>query len=184
MKNYKQQLKDTRNFSVKRIELLNKSHNRGLFDCGSEALNQYLQTAARQHTEKGVSRTFISTDSEDPKIIIAFFTLAICEIYANKLPPNLAKKYPLQVPGVKLARLAVDKKSQRQGIGEILVFETIKRAYIISENVGIIGLFVDAKDELASNYYQQFGFTSLADNPLEMFLPLQTIREILADHIT
>ena len=169
---------------MKRIELLNKSHNRGLFDCGSEALNQYLQTAARQHTEKGVSRTFILTDSEDPKIIIAFFTLAICEIYANKLPPNLAKKYPLQVPGVKLARLAVDHKSQRQGIGEILVFETIKRAYIISENVGIIGLFVDAKDELASNYYQQFGFTSLADNPLEMFFPLQTIREILAAKIT
>ena len=88
------------------------------------------------------------------------------------------------MPGVKLARLAVEKESQRQGIGEVLVFETIKRAYIISENVGIIGLFVDAKDELAKTYYQQYGFTSLADNPLEMFLPLQTIIEILAAKIT
>jgi ribosomal protein S18 acetylase RimI-like enzyme len=169
---------------VKRIELLNKSHNRDLFDCGSEALNQYLKTIARQHTEKGISRTFVLTDSENPKIIIGFFTLSVCEVHANKLPPNLAKKYPLQVPGVKLARLAVDKESQRQGIGEILVFETIKRTYIISENVGIIGLFVDTKDELAKTYYQQYGFTSLADNPLEMFLPLQTIGEILANKIT
>ena len=169
---------------MKRIELLNKSHNRDLFDCGSEALNQYLKTIARQHTEKGISRTFVLTDSEKPKIIVGFLTLSVCEVYVSKLPPNLAKKYPLQVPGVKLARLAVDKESQRQGIGEILVFETIKRTYIISENVGIIGLFVDAKDELAKTYYQQYGFTSLADNPLEMFLPLQTIRKILADHIT
>ena len=55
----------------------------------------------------------------------------------------------------------------------------MRRAYIISENAGVIGLFVDAKDERAKSYYEQYGFVSLEDNVLEMFLPLQVITQLL-----
>jgi len=44
-----------------------------------------------------------------------FFTLAFCEIQAEVLPRNIAKKYPAKVPAAKLARLAVSKKHQRKG---------------------------------------------------------------------
>jgi len=40
-------------------------------------------------------------------------------------------------------------------------------------------LFVDAKDDEAKAYYEQFGFIPLPDNPLQLFLPVQTIREAL-----
>ncbi len=50
---------------------------------------------------------------------------------------------------------------------------------VIAENAGIIGLFVDAKDDAAKVYYDRYGFVSLEDTPLEMFLPLQTIRQII-----
>jgi hypothetical protein len=40
---------------------------------------------------------------------------------------------------------------------------------------------VDAKDENARRYYEQFGFASLPSNPLELFLPLKTIQEALKD---
>jgi hypothetical protein len=52
-------------------------------------------------------------------------------------------------------------------------------AIVISDNAGIIGLFVDAKDEKAKNYYLRYGFVSLQDNPLEMFLPLSTVRDLI-----
>jgi ribosomal protein S18 acetylase RimI-like enzyme len=118
-------------------------------------------------------------DTEKPKVIIGFLTLSLCEIRAEKLTEELAKKYPSIVSGVKLARLAVDKNWQRQGIGEILMVEAMKRAIVIADNAGIIGLLVDAKDEKAKNYYLRYGFVSLKDNPLEMFLPLSTVRDLV-----
>jgi hypothetical protein len=36
----------------------------------------------------------------------------------------------------------------------------------ISKNAGVIGLFVDAKDENAKNYYLQYGFCEFQDNSL------------------
>ncbi|MGB3637910.1 MAG: GNAT family N-acetyltransferase [Rivularia sp. (in: cyanobacteria)] len=161
------------------VELLNKRHNRNSFDCGNEALNKFLKQIARQHIQKGISRTFVLIDTEQPEIIMSFFTLTLCEVRVEKLPSNFAKKYPSKVPGVKLARLAVNELYQRQGIGEIMMIEAMQRALIIAENAGGIGLFVDAKDEAAKTYYSRYGFVSLEDALLEMFLPLSTILQML-----
>jgi hypothetical protein len=46
--------------------------------------------------------------------------------------------------------------------------------------VGIIGFFVDAKNEDARRYYEQYGFIALPDNPLKLFLPLATLKQALA----
>lgn len=162
------------------IKLLDKLHERDNFDCGNEALNQFLKQTARQHIQKGISRTFVLVHTEQPATILGFFTLSLCEIQAEKLPPKLAKKYPSRVPGIKIARLAVSKALQRQGIGEILMIEAMQRAVVVANNAGIIGLFVDAKDNAAKAYYDRYGFISLQDTPLEMFLPLQTIAQIIA----
>lgn len=59
---------------MKQIELLNKSHNREGFDCDNTALNQFLQQTARQHIQKGISRTVVLIDSDRPQEIIGFFT--------------------------------------------------------------------------------------------------------------
>lgn len=164
---------------MKSIKLLDSSVDRNNFDCGNEVLNHYLRAIARQHNKKGISRTFVLVDSSQPQTIIGFVTLALCEIRAVQLPNKWSKKYPATIAGVKLARLAVDKKYQRQGIGEILMVEAMKRALIIADNAGVIGLFVDAKDEAAKKYYQRYDFVSLSDNPLSMFLPLATIGKII-----
>lgn len=161
-----------------KIELLDKSHNRKQFDCGNAALNSFLQKTARQHISKGMSRTFVLINDENPKEIIGFFTLSICEVEAEYLPQSISKKYPDQVPAVKLARLAVSIKHQHQRFGNYLIGSTIEKVILISDNVGIIGLFVDAKDNYAKEYYEQYGFISLRGNPLVLFLPMQTLIQI------
>jgi ribosomal protein S18 acetylase RimI-like enzyme len=163
---------------MKIVELLNASHNRTGFDCGSEALNRYLKQTARQHIQKGISRTLVLVDSANPVEIIGFFTLTLCEVRSEKMPPALSKKYPDKVPGIKLARLAVAKQFQRQGIGEILMVEAMQRALLVAETAGGIGLFVDAKDDGAVNYYQRYGFVCLPDSRLEMFLPLSVMASL------
>ena len=160
-----------------KIELLDKSHDRTQFDCGIPVLNTYLQKTARQHISKGMSRTFVLVNNDNPKTILGFYTLSICEIESDYLPREIAKKYPDQVPAVKLARLAVSIKHQQKGYGNYLIGSAVEKVILISENVGIIGLFVDAKDNHAKGYYEQFGFISLQGNPLILFLPMQTLNK-------
>ncbi len=163
---------------MKIIELLNEFYDRERFDCGTEVLNQFLRSTARQHIQKGISRTFVLSDRDYPQITIGFFTLTLCEIKSEKRPSEIAKKYPSQVPGVKLARLAVDRQWQRQGIGAILMVAAMQRALLVADTAGGIGLFIDAKDEAAQSYYARYGFIALEDNPLEMFLPLALLRTL------
>jgi len=160
-----------------RIELLSRSHNRQRFDCGNIDLNRYLRNTARQHIEKGISRTFVLVDDENPSEIIGFFTLASCEILVDKLPRKYAKKYPTRAPAAKLARLAVAKHIQKKGLGTYMMLDAMDRILRVAEHLGIIGFFVDAKNTEALMFYQQFGFISLPDNLLELFLPIATIRQ-------
>lgn len=89
---------------MKSVELLDRSHDREQFDCGNEALNQFLKQTARQHVQKGISRTFVLIDSARPQEIIGFFTLTLCEVRLQELSQKWAKKYPTVIPGIKLAR--------------------------------------------------------------------------------
>jgi len=41
---------------------------------------------------------------------------------------------------------------------------------IISRNIGIMGVFVDAKEEKARKYYEQFGFIPMQDNKQQLCL--------------
>ena len=159
-----------------KIETVSRDHNRSGFDCGNDALNQYLKKIARQHLNKGISRTFVLVDDNIPTEILVFFTLVSCEIFVDKLPRKYAKKYPSKAPAVKLARLAVAKDRQRQGLGTHMMINAVEQVIRVSQNLGIIGFFVDAKDNEAKAYYEQFGFIQLPDNPLELFLPLATLR--------
>ena len=165
-----------------KIELLAKSHDWDGFDCGSEPLNLFLKQTARQHAERGISRTFVLVDEDAsvPKPIVGFFSLNLCQIKSESLSPAEARKLPREVSGIRLGRLAVAKACQRQGIGKILLAAAMEKFLEIFNTAGGIGLFVDAKDEEAKRYYEQFGFVALPSDELELFLPVKTIQEALA----
>ncbi|MDA1276067.1 MAG: GNAT family N-acetyltransferase [Verrucomicrobia bacterium] len=162
---------------MRSIETLSKSHDRESFDCGSEPLNSFLKHTARQHAERGISQTFVLVEGDalDPKPVLGFFSLNICQIKSETLPESEAKKLPRNVSGIKLGRLAVAREMQRQGIGKALLVAAMEKVLEIHETAGGIGLFVDAKDRLAKGYYEHFGFVPLPSNNLQLFMPLKTI---------
>jgi GNAT superfamily N-acetyltransferase len=166
---------------VRKIELLAKSHNRGGFDCGSEPLNLFLKQTARQHATRGISRTFVLVEesASEPKPIRGFFSLNLCQIKSESLSAEEARKLPRDVSGIRLGRLAVAKEHQRQGIGKTLLIAAMGKFLEIFNTAGGIGLFVDAKDQDAKRYYEQFGFVPMPSNELELFLPVRTIQEAL-----
>jgi len=166
---------------VHKIEALSPLHDRERFDCGSEPLNLFFKQTARQHAERGISRTFVLVEEEalTPKPVLGFFALNICQIKAESLAPEQAKKLPREVSAVRLGRLAVAKAHRRQGIGETLLVAAMAKFLEIFNSAGGIGLFVDAKDQDARHYYEQFGFVSLPGDELKLFLPVKTIQEAL-----
>ena len=153
---------------------LSASHDRQGFDCGRAELNAWLRQVARQHQEKGLSKTFVAT-GEDPARICAYYALTLAELDSRNLPQGWRRKLPRRTPAVRLARLAVDKQHQGQGLGEWLVVDALTRAQRIYHEAGGIGLFVDAIDAHAAGFYRRLGFQPAPDRPLLLFLPVQVL---------
>lgn len=161
--------------SILTIETLSRPHNRNAFDCGDELLNHFLQKIARQHIDKGLSKTFVLVDGQQPEEIIAYMTLVVCEVLADHIAHQWAKKYADRIPAAKLARLAVAKDQQRKGYGQLLLIDALQKTVHVSQVMGIAGLFVDAKHKQAQVYYQQFGFLALPEQLDNLFMPISTI---------
>jgi GNAT superfamily N-acetyltransferase len=159
-----------------RVLLLAGNHDRAGFDCGSRELNGWLKQIARQHQDKGLSKTFVAIREELPTCICGYYALTLTELENRHLPKAWRKKLPRRIPGVRLGRLAVDKKYQRKGLGELLLVDAMIRAQRIYSEAGGIGLFVDAVDEQAADYYRRFGFDASPDNPMLLFLPARVVK--------
>lgn len=82
---------------------------------------------------------------------------------------------PRRIPGVRLGRLVVDTRYQRKGLGELLLIDALARIHRIYSEAGGIGLFIDALDAQAAEYYRHFGFEASPDNPLLLFLPAKVV---------
>ena len=157
------------------IEQLTRQHDRKGFDCDVSELNNYLQKQAMQHAKSGVSRTFVLTD--DNNNIQAFYSLSMGSIGKNLLSKNLQKKFPHHpLPVVRLGRLAVDKNYQRQGLGKRLLVHALKKCHLLSKEIGMVAVVIDAKDQQAKDFYLQFEFESLPEQELTLWLPVGGLR--------
>lgn len=157
------------------IQALAGDHDRQGFDCGRQELNDWLRQVARQHQDKGLSKTFVAIREEAPTRICGYYALTLAELEPRHLPETWRKKLPRRIPGVRLGRLAVDSQYQGKGLGELLLINALTRAQRIYAEAGGIGLFVDALDEQAAGYYRNFGFTETPDNPLLLFLSARVV---------
>jgi ribosomal protein S18 acetylase RimI-like enzyme len=156
------------------VQPLTGSHDRQGFDCGRLELNDWLRQVARQHQDKGLSKTFAAVRADareaEPARICGYYALTLAELENRHLPEAWHKKLPRRIPGVRLGRLAVDRQYQGTGLGELLLVDALTRSQRIVTEAGGIGLFVDALDEQAAGYYRRFGFEASPDNPLLLFL--------------
>lgn len=159
------------------IQLIARKHRRGDFDCGDAELNEYLCRYARQNTRIGVSRTFVACPLGSEHVA-GFYSLSVGSIGVEMLPdPGRLPRFP--VPVVHLARLAVDRVHQKQGLGGILLFDAFTRSAEIADQAGVYTFTVDAKNDSAAGFYNHHGFESLTDDELHLHLPIATLRSLL-----
>jgi len=158
------------------VPLDKKRHDRKRFDCGVKALNNYLQMMANQQSSRDNTRTFVLEDMQDSKYIVGYYTLTMIAMDLTALPLDLQKKHPNSNSAALIARLAVDKRYIKNGFGEFLLVDSLKKLLDASNLVAFPIIVVDAKDG-ASDFYKRFGFISFFDEDNKLFITVDSVRK-------
>lgn len=154
-------------------------HDRDGFDCGDAALNEFLRTHARRNHERGASKTFLAVAKQDA-MVLGFYTLSPAAAEFERVPEKFRKglgRYG--VGGFRLARLAVARPVQGEGLGGQLLLAAALRCIRAAAEVGGTLMFIDAKDERVAAWYRSYGALGLEDRPLSLFLPLASFEAAL-----
>jgi GNAT superfamily N-acetyltransferase len=163
--------------SLSRPVPIDKSHDASSFDCGVEALNQYLRRYAFLNHQNRSARTYVVTKATK---LVGYYTLANGSVSKTELPARAAQglgNYP--VPITLLARLAVDISETGKGLGRALLKDAVLRAFQASELVGSRAIATHAKDEAAKAFYQKFDFVPSPLNDLHLYLLMKDVRAIV-----
>ena len=161
-------------------EAIGKGHDREGFDCGEDALNEFLRRYARKSHELGGAKTFLAIDDSDNKTIVGFYSLSPAAVAYARTPETVRRGLARHdVPGFRLARLAVDRRFQGLGIGGQLLLAAGRRCLLAATEVGGVMLVIDAKSERVARWYADFGAVPLLDAPLTLLLPLGTVEAAL-----
>jgi GNAT superfamily N-acetyltransferase len=171
-----------------RIEPLEKrAHDRDSFSCGKPELDDYLKQIARRAAEVGTGRTWVAIDPATPpdaagrRPVLGYYTVSMHSVDVSVLPEKRRAGLPrAQVPAALLGRLAVDVRQQGRGLGGFLLIDALRRISSAAEHVAAHAVVLDAIDDDAKRFYERYGFLELTDNPLHLFLPMASVRLLVA----
>ena len=167
-----------------RIETLARRHRALLRDFRNQApaLVTYLRRFALRHLERDLlARTYLAIDAKGGADRIAgYFSLATASVVRSSVAslPALSKLPRFPIPGVLLARLAVDTRVQHQGLGRYLFEDALGRTLALAQEGPVaFRLFVtDAISEDAVRFYERFGLQRLSGVlPARMVLDLRPL---------
>ena len=158
------------------IDPIANQHVRDKFDCGEPALDNYLAYHARKNDRKGVAKSFVVLD--DHNQVLGYYSLSAAQIEFDHLPAEHHKQLPrYPVPAARIGKLAVDRAMQGRGLGGWLLVDALRRILAAADQMGVLVVIVDAKSERAKQFYVHYGFIELVNDPMTLFLPLETVRK-------
>lgn len=159
-----------------------------LGDDSLKPLKTFLKKDARRFHEEYLARTLVGVQPGE-RTVIAFATLVCANILVKQLPEQeriSGFKFD-SYPAMMLARLAVNKRFQGQGIGTELLDLAI--SFVVGSIMPIAGcryLLVDAK-ESSVRFYERHGFAKLgelpdaASNLASMYVDLLPVARAVSD---
>ena len=116
------------------------------FDCGDDALNNYLKRHAWANQEKSsIGVSYVAVDEGAPRTVLGYFTLAMASV-----PRAL----------ILLARLAVERRFAGRGLGHALISEALRISLRAADEVGCRCIVTDAYRGRAG-WYARYGFVPI-----------------------
>lgn len=160
-----------------RNQPLASHHDAARFDCGVDSLNTYLRRHALTAPQHGLSRTWV-TVAEDGTVL-AYYTLGLATVTKQEATSRVSKGLGnYNIPCVLLARLAVDKTVQGEGLGSMALEDAMRKAVSLgridpaSESVTLPlrAMLVHALNADAARFYSYHGFEVSPTDPLHLFI--------------
>ncbi len=155
-------------------QALGADHATGGFDSGVASLDDWLRQRALHNQANGASRSFVVCDEGQ---VVAYYALAASAVAPNVAPGRFRRNMPDPIPVVVLARLAVARSHQGQGLGCALFQDAARRVILASQAVGIRGLLVHAVSDEAKAFYLRLG---LVASPIEPMTLMTTVADLTA----
>lgn len=160
-----------------RVEALRDDHDPADFECGNSSLTDWLKTHARLAKGQG-TRTYVLID-EAAATVAGYFAIAPHLIAREEVPPRLGRGAPRHIPAILLAKLALDRRLQRRGLGSELLVRALEAILEAARIAGGKLVVVDAIDETAVRFYQHHDFEPSPLAPSRLFMKLSTVAKVL-----
>lgn len=128
-------------------------------------------------SRKGLAAVHVMVE-QDTKTVVGFYTLSNYTVVATELPARVGKGMPSSIllPAHLIGQLAVDRRFQGRGLGEVLLFDALKRAHRLTGKSASLGVVVHALDERAAAWYRRLGFEPFPDHALHLLMRMKDIR--------
>jgi predicted N-acetyltransferase YhbS len=138
------------------IRILRPDDDRGGFRCGDEALDLFFHLYAGQNQFRHhIGVTYVAVDEGSGRIV-GFVTVTPATLDADQTRTG-KRMPPYPMPVLRVARLAVAEEAGGRGLGQSLLRFACELAETMRDQVGCVGLLVDAKPD-AVEFYQRYGF--------------------------
>lgn len=147
------------------------------FACGEQSLDRWLHRYAGQSERRDATRTFVAADEHG--VVRGYYTLVAGQLEhaeaTGAVRKGLSRHFP--IPVAILARLAVDERSQGQGLGARLLGDALERVCRAAREVAVRAVVVHAIDDAGAGFYERFGFRGLSAAPRTLMVTLAELRE-------
>jgi GNAT superfamily N-acetyltransferase len=152
------------------------SHDVTDFACGEESLDRWLHRYAGQSERRDATRTFVAAEHG---VVRGYYTLVAGQLEhveaTETVRKGLSRHFP--IPVAILARLAVDERSQGQGLGASLLNDALKRICRAAQEVAVRAVVVHAINQAAVDFYERFGFRGLSEAPRSLMVTLAELNK-------
>lgn len=139
------------------IRPLQPADDRKGFLSGDAALDLFFhQYAGQNQFRHHIGVTYVAVEE---RRMLAFVTVSPASVDVEELPAG-RRMPPYPIPVLRIARLGVDQRYVGCGLGKALLRFCIELAERMRDELGCVGLLVDAKPGAVA-YYERFGFESI-----------------------
>lgn len=154
-------------------EVLAEGHELSAFDSTQPSLDDWLRKSARDSDGRNLTRTYVW--HRGGHIVVAFYTLMPYFIERERLSKKQGRGLPDRIPCYLIARLALDRSLQGQGLGSQLLASALTRAAIGARDLSGRFVVVDAINDTAAPFYRHHGFEPMNGRPDGLVLPVKAL---------
>lgn len=151
-------------------------HDLSRFESGEADLDAWLRDSAAAAARARVAQTFVWVRDADERTVVAYYALSAHAIPRAEAPSRIGRGVADPVPAALLAKLALDRTLQGEGLGQVLLVDALTRILRASEQgPAIRAIVVDAGTDVGRALYAKFGFVLAPGRPDRMLVRAETI---------